>query len=97
MSCQNGLNSIVNTSVAVGTASTQVLAGNSKRKYALLVNDSNEAMYLGIGQAAVTNKGIPLAIGAAYEISGVNLITTPVYAMCASGAKNLCVVEGSLI
>ncbi len=53
------------------TGTTQeALAANPDRRYALLINDSDEAMYLGIGVAAVANRGIRLnAAGGSYEIS----------------------------
>jgi len=46
--------------VTVTAASTQILAVNASRKAAIIVNDSDTAMYLAIGQTAVANTGIRL-------------------------------------
>ncbi len=55
--------------VNVTAASTEVLAANEQRHYALIVNDSDTPIYLGIGEAAVLNSGIRLnARGGSYEM-----------------------------
>ena len=87
------------TKKAIGATSTAVLAANSKRVYLCLVNDSDEAIYVKFGLAAVLNEGHRLNAG------GGSLVLTagqgdsyPVFcksvnAICTSGSKNLCVVE----
>ena len=79
-----------NESVTVGATSTQVLTAKSGRLYALLINDSNETIYLGLGEAAVMNKGIPLfPHGGFIEFGGSRPFIGEVNAICASGSKNL--------
>jgi len=56
--------------VNVTTATTAVLAANTSRKYALIVNDSDTVMYLAVGASAVLNQGIRLNPGGgSYEMS----------------------------
>jgi len=76
--------------VTIGSGSTQVLTADGGRQYALLVNDSNEVMYMNLGSAAVMNEGIPLfPNGGFVEIKGENLFVGTIYAICESGSKNL--------
>lgn len=83
------------TKVAVGAASTAVLAANADRIFALFVNDSDEEIYLSESAAAVMNEGIRLnAEGGSFAITLINLYTGAITAICASGGKNLTVTEG---
>lgn len=82
-----------NGNVSVGTASTAVLSADDNRKWAALYNSSDEAIYLGMGAAAVANKGIYLAAsGGSYIIDENNRFTGSINAICASGSKNLAYV-----
>ncbi len=87
------------TKVDVATSSTQVLAVNTDRKYALFINDSDEDIYMKCdGNAAVVGRGIVLkAEGGSYEMSPRlgNLTTAAVRAIQGdAGTKGLLVVEG---
>lgn len=80
----------------VGATSTRFLEQNPNRHYVALVNDSDEDIYIALGQTAVSNKGIRLnSAGGSYEINMLNPFYGFVEAICASGSKNLCVVEVS--
>lgn len=82
--------------VPVGNTSTVVLETNPKRVGATFVNDSDETIYLQKVVPAVASKGIRLnASGGTYEINLSNPFTGRIEAICASGGKNLCVVEDS--
>ena len=60
---------VVNVTVATGA----VLAANVNRLYALLVNDSDTTIYIGLGTAAVVNQGIRInANGGSYEMSALH-------------------------
>lgn len=85
----------VNNAVNVGTSSTSVLAARDTRKGAVLVNDSDEDIYLAFGGVAVLNQGIRLNNGGgAYEITSVNLWTGTINAIHGgSGNKVLAYVE----
>jgi len=84
-----------NTAVSVGAASTAILSANSTRLFAILVNDSDEEIYLALGDTAVMNEGIRLnASGGSFEINSNNLYTGAITAICTSGGKVLTVVEG---
>jgi hypothetical protein len=89
---------LVKTHIAVSVldSSTTVIAANQKRQYILLQNDSDTAIYLGLGQAAVVNTGIRInANGGSYEMSPKyrNLYTGAIYAIAASTGKVLCGME----
>ena len=54
----------------IAITSTQVIAENHQRVWLLLVNDSDETIYVKFGAAAVLNEGIRLnAEGGSLEIS----------------------------
>ena len=58
------------SAVNVAATSTAVAAVNEKRRYLLLVNDSDTVIYLKFGVAAVANQGIRInANGGSYEMS----------------------------
>lgn len=78
-----------NSKVSVGNTSTLVLDTNGARTYALLVNDSDETIYLSLGEEAVMNEGIPLFVTGALEIDGLKAYKGKIYGICASGGKNL--------
>uniref|UniRef100_A0A6M3IKX4 Uncharacterized protein n=1 Tax=viral metagenome TaxID=1070528 RepID=A0A6M3IKX4_9ZZZZ len=86
-----------NLAVNVTTASTEVLAANAGRAYALLINDSDTVVYLAIGEAAVANSGIRLAAtGGSFEMSRAcnNLTGNAVYGIHGgSGNKVICGIE----
>lgn len=84
------------TAVSVGSSSTSVLASNAYRVYALLVNDSDEAIYVKLGAAAVLNQGVRINPGGgSLEISSKlgNLYTGAINGICTSGSKALLVTE----
>ena len=85
------------TQPSVGAVSTIVLAANANRLYALLVNDSNEVIYIKLGANAMLNQGIRInASGGSYEISKKlgNLYTGAINGICVSGSKVCLVTEG---
>jgi len=87
------------TKVDVGDSSTQILAANADRKYALFINNSDEDIYMKAdGAAAVVGRGIVLkADGGSFEMSPRlgNLTTSAVRGIHNdTGNKGLLVVEG---
>ena len=86
-----------NGKVAVANTTTVVLAANASRVDATIVNDSDEAIYLARGEAAVLNEGIRInAAGGVYNIDATNLWRGTVNAISTSGSKNITVTEGAL-
>tara|TARA_R110002051_G_scaffold264295_1_gene324223 strand:- start:87 stop:416 length:330 start_codon:yes stop_codon:yes gene_type:complete len=84
--------------VTVGTGSTEVSKNVPSRNFLLLVNDSDEVVYISIGEDAVSNTGIRLnASGGSYQMSqkGGNLTSSVINAICASGSKVLTVTESA--
>lgn len=87
---------VTQSTVTVGNTSTAVLAQNEKRRHLLLVNDSDEAIYVAIGKAAAMNTGIRIsANGGMWEMGpDGGVYTHAVYAICTSGSKKLLVTTG---
>lgn len=94
------------STVVVGSTSTEVLAKNQKRKYAILQNVSTEPISLKIDATAVVGSGIILSAdsaggatpngdGGSYEISPTfgNLTWEAINAITTSGTMNLLVTE----
>lgn len=71
------------------------MAENERRKYCILINDSNQDIYIRLGSAAVANEGIRISAGGfAYEIDHNNLWVGDIYAIHGgSGSKNLLIME----
>lgn len=68
--------------VNVGDSSTEVLASNTSRSYAILVNNSDEDMWLSLGTPAEVNKGILVNSGGGqFEINPLNLFVGAVNAI----------------
>lgn len=83
-----------NDSKIIGTSSTQILSKNPDRVYALIVNDSQEPIYLGLAVDAVMNKGIRLnPNGGSFEITLGNPFLGKVTGICANGNMNVTYVE----
>lgn len=96
MQSLNRFSHATNGAVTVGATSTAVLPADGGRQYAIIINDSDETIYLGLGAAAAMNQGIRLNTnGGAFEISGVNVFTGAINAICASGSKVLTYVTSS--
>ncbi len=82
------------SAVPVNVSPTAVLAANTARISATIINDSDEVIYLALGPVAAVNAGIRLnPAGGAYEINANNPFNGQVTAICVSGGKNLCVTE----
>lgn len=82
------------TAVTVGSSTTKLADANTSRKYLLLINDSNEAIYIKFGADAVANEGIRIdASGGVFKMD-LSIDTRQVNGICASGSKELLVSEG---
>ena len=78
------------TKVSVGNTSTSVLSANKDRIEAVLVNDSDEDIYVSESGTAVINEGFVLTPSGS---AVVDTYTGVITAICASGGKNLTVTE----
>ena len=77
--------------VSVGNTSTSILSSNGSRKAAIIVNDSNETVYLNLSGTAVINEGIRL--NAKGGVHREEMYTGAIFGICASGSKNVTVTE----
>jgi len=88
------VSSITNFNVSIGTSSTQVLAANGNRKLLILVNNSDEPIYVSLGATATLNNGIRLnASGGALALDNP-IFKGVVNAISANGSKTLVGAEG---
>lgn len=94
MSQEHDFSSGTSSGVTVGNTTTEILAANSGRKYAVLINDSAEEIYVSLGTDAVLNKGIRLnRRGGTFTISGFRPYRGAINGICSSGGMNMCVME----
>jgi len=82
---------IDNGAVTVGSTSTLVADANADRKSITLVNDSSESIYIALDEAAAMNSGVRL--NSSGGEATIENYTGAVYAICASGSKNLTFIE----
>lgn len=83
-----------NKSVTAATSSTAVLASNTGRQYAIIVNSGTSAVFLSLGATAVANQGVYLAAsGGSYEINEENLFVGAINAIAVGSSSNLAVYE----
>lgn len=84
------------TFAAVATTSTEILAANSSRRGAIIVNDSDEVIYLGIGAAAVVGSGVRFDKKSVYSITFIDLHEQVINGIHAgTGTKNVTVQEAT--
>lgn len=95
------LNTVAHSVLACNSSSQQALAYNAARKYALLVNDSDTAIYVALAGtstgAAAAQTGIRInANGGSFEMgSGIgNLFIGWIMALSTAASKNLLITEG---
>jgi hypothetical protein len=79
--------------VVVQSTSTQLLASNSARKYAHIINNSSTPVFIQFGAAAVTGRGIKLTVGAMYTMSGYELFLGAINAISTT-TTNIDILEG---
>ena len=83
--------STTNHQVSIGSSSTEIVDALSTREELVIINDSDETIYLGLGGLAVANRGIRLnANGGSFSTDSW---TGAVNGICASGSKNVTVTE----
>jgi hypothetical protein len=81
---------VTNGSVTIGTSSTEILDALAARKYFVIVNDSDETIYISLG-AATVGDGIRLnANGGSYTD---DMWTGAVFGRCTSGSKDVTITE----
>jgi hypothetical protein len=83
-----------NSAVTVSTSNTTVLARNTGRQYAVIVNDGANPVYLSLGGTAVANSGIRLnAQGGSFEITNENLFGGVINGIATGGSSVVTVFE----
>lgn len=85
------------SAASISTTSAAVLAANTSRRYALLVNDGVADVYLNLGGTAVVNTGIRLAgNGGSFEVGPAfgNLFRGAINGITVSGTSTVLVTEG---
>ena len=96
---RKGLQSGTPENITVGNTTTEVLSATetANLEEIVLVNDSDEVIYVTYGASAEMNKGIRLnANGGAKEWAGNSVPSNvAINAICSSGSKTLCVQTGA--
>ena len=93
----NAFSTITNTRPSVNNTSSIILAANSNRRFAMIVNQDSQTAYLKLGTTAVASQGIPIPPGASYTIDADNLFTGAVHAIKSGGGSvTLEVMEGTV-
>ena len=79
----------------VTTATTEILAANPSRIYALIQNDSDTVQYLAFGTDAVANTGVRLAVNGSFEMGRHtnNLNGLAINGINGTGSKVVCGIE----
>jgi len=92
-----GFSTASNTRVGISaSASTQLLAANTGRRYAYIMNQINFPCYIMLGASAVLGQGIIIHPGGMYEITSTNLWTGTINAINTSlSSVNIDVFEGT--
>jgi hypothetical protein len=96
-----GVTAAAPNAVTVGNTSTLILAADATRQMASITNVSSELVYVSVGAAAVSGKGVPLSAlsgqtaGGTLELSGP-MAGLAVYGICASGGKSVATQVGTL-
>lgn len=93
----NPIGVVAHTKITVGSTTTVALQANPKRKYAILINDSDAPIYVNLGAEANINEGIRInANGGSFEMSANigNLYLGAINAVSGTGNMTLLVMEG---
>lgn len=93
--------SIRQTTVTVGTTSTQLVPERPERKYLMLINTGTVIAKLNFDAPAVSGSGVPLAaapgagqMGGVYSAESVVIPTSAINAVVAAGSTTITVLEG---
>ena len=91
-----GLSASAPTFATVGAASAVVLARNAARKGAVFVNTSTNRISLGIGVAAVLDRGITIyGNGGVWEMDEHSYSVEAIHAIASAAGSNLTLQEWS--
>ena len=80
-----------NSKITVAATTTEVLEADDTRVFARITNDSDAVIYLALGEDAVMNQGIRLAVNGYFEINSDNRYTGSINAISAAGSKVLAI------
>lgn len=85
------------TQIAVGTSSTTLLIANPNRKYAHIINNSGNTIYIQYSVSAALNQGIKLpGFGSIYTIESSNLWLGEINAIGLIAGQLIDILEGIL-
>lgn len=76
--------------VVVGVASTQIAAADDDRKSLIIVNISDETVWIDVnGGIPAVGDGEPIYPGCSVQVTTANLVESQVNGICTSGGKNV--------
>lgn len=82
------------TQIAVSTSSTQLFAANPNRKYAHIVNNTTETIFIQFQASAALNQGIKMQPGSFYTLESTNLWLGVINAIGNTASQLIDVLEG---
>lgn len=82
------------TQLSVGTTSTTLFVANPNRKYAHIVNNSGETIFIQYSVAAALNQGIKLSAGSFFTIESTNLWLGEINAIGVMSNQLIDILEG---
>lgn len=80
--------------IAVGLTTTVLLIANPNRKYAHIVNNTSDAIYIQYSTNAALNQGIKIPPNTLYTIESNNLWLGSINAVGVSGSQLIDILEG---
>lgn len=84
------------TQISVGTSSTTLFVANPNRKYAHIVNNSGETIFIQYSVSAALNQGIKLSAGSFFTIESSNLWLGEINAIGLMAGQLIDILEGIL-
>lgn len=82
------------TQITVGTSSVTLFIANLNRKYAHIVNNSGETIFIQYSVSAALNQGIKLSPGSFYTIESSNLWLGEINAIGVMSGQLIDILEG---
>lgn len=80
--------------IAVGLTTTVLFSANPNRKYAHIVNNSSDSIYIQYSSNAALNQGIKIPPNTLYTIESTNLWLGSINAIGVSGSQLIDILEG---
>lgn len=92
---QVGFSSAVHSDVLVGNVDVMLLAANSERKYAAVINNTGTPIYIALGRTATAGKGITIPAKSFFEFTTHKLWLGEIRVVAGGNNLTIEVIEGT--